>query len=179
MSSDKIGEIIGRVHWELIGPDGEIKASGDARNALTQVGEQDLAERGTGFAAPAAPTGMRLGTGSTAVAKTGAGAALVTKLTDGNQAFDGTYPQSALSGSGNNARRITFKTTYAAGKATSASPITEAVIVNDTIGSDTATAAANTYARVLLVGIGSKGASDSLAVTWTWDVGVAQNPLVP
>ena len=99
MSSDKIGEIIGRVHWELIGPDGEIKASGDARNALTQVGEQDLAERGTGFASPAAPTGMRLGTGSTAVAKTGAGAALVTKLTDGNQAFDGTYPQSALSGS--------------------------------------------------------------------------------
>ena len=47
------------------------------------------------------------------------------------------------------------------------------MIVNDTIGSDTATAAAGTYARVLLVGIGSKGAADSLAVTWTWDVGVS------
>ena len=122
MSSDKIGEIIGRVTWELFGPDGGLIATGQSRNALTQVGEQNLAERGTGFAAPAAPTGMRLGAGSTAVAKTGAGAALVTKLTDGNQAFDGTYPQSALSGSGNNARRITFKTTYAAGKATTASP---------------------------------------------------------
>jgi hypothetical protein len=173
MSADKIGEIIGRVHWELVGPDGRIKSMGDALNALTQVGEQNLAERGTGFASPAAPTGMRLGSASTAVAKTGAGAAIVTKVTDGNQAFDALFPASALTGTGNNARRITFKTTYAAGKATFASPITEAVIVNDTIGTDTSTAAANTYARVLLVGIGSKGAADSLAVTWTWDVGVA------
>ena len=169
---DRVGRVIGRVHWELFGPDGDLLREGRAENALTQVGEQNLAERGVGFAAPAAPTGMRLGAGSTAVAKTGAGAALVTYLSGSNQAFDALFPGSALTGAGNNARRITFKTTYAAGTATTASPITEAIIANDTIGTNATSASANTLARVLLTGIGSKGAADSLAVTWTWDVGV-------
>lgn len=110
-----------------------------------------------------AAAGMKLGTGSTAVAKTGAGAALVTYLTNSHQAFDATYPQSSLS----SGRVITYKVTYAAGKATSAAtPITEVVIFLDFLADATSTAA-NTIARALLAGIGSKQSTDTLTVTWT------------
>jgi hypothetical protein len=156
----------GRVSWELRGPDGTVKASGEASNIITQVGDQMYGEKGAGVAgAPASPTGMKLGTGSTAVAKTGAGAALVTYLANSHQAI-GT-PTSALNGA---VRRITYSATYAAGKATSAGAITEAVIVNEAL-TDATSAAAATVARVLLTGIGSKGAADTLALTWTHDIG--------
>lgn len=123
---------------------------------------------GTGFgtATPnqslGAAVGMKLGTGSTAVAKTGAGAALVTYLTNSHQIFDSTWPQSSLSTS----RVIQYKVTYAAGKATSASTaITEVVIFLDFLADATSTAA-NTTARALLAGIGSKQTTDTLTVTW-------------
>jgi hypothetical protein len=55
--------------------------------------------------------------------------------------------------------------------ATTASPITEAVIVNDSATNATSTAA-NTYSRVLLSpAVGSKGAQDSLTLVWDWNVG--------
>lgn len=159
--------ITGQVTWELRGPDGKVKRRATAYNIITQVGDQMYGERGAGLAAPpAAPTGMKLGTGSTAVAKTGAGAALVTYLANSHQAFSST-PASALNGS---VRRITYAATFAAGKATSASAITEAVIVNEAL-TDATSAAAATVSRVLLTGIGSKGASDTLALTWTHDIG--------
>lgn len=107
--------------------------------------------------------GMKLGTGSTAVAKSGAGAALVTYLTGSDQAFDATYPQGSGTSGG---RVITYKDTYAAGTATTASPITEVVIFLDFLA-DATSSAANTICRALLAGIGSKGASDTLTVTWT------------
>ncbi|GAA2636853.1 hypothetical protein GCM10010399_82460 [Dactylosporangium fulvum] len=157
----------GLVVAELIGPDGEIKARCETRNLITQTGDQYYAERAAGIASPPGQvTGMKLGSGSTAVAKTGAGAALATYLTNSHQAIDAGFPTSALNGA---ARRITWKVSYAAGKATTASPITEAVIVNDALA-DATSVAANTIARVLLVGIGSKGASDTLALTWTHDL---------
>jgi hypothetical protein len=60
---------------------------------------------------------------------------------------------------------------YVAGVATTASPITEAVIVNDSATNATSTAA-NTYSRVLLSpAVGSKGAQDSLTLVWDWNVG--------
>jgi hypothetical protein len=158
----------GRVFWQLTGPDGHVKAQGSAENILTQVGDQYYGERAAGIGSPPAQvTGMKLGTGSTTPAKTGAGAALVTYLSDSHQAIAGSYPQSSLvSGK----RRITWQAVWAAGKATTASPITEAVIVNETLADSTSLAAA-TIARVLLTGIGSKGADDSLTVTWTHDLG--------
>lgn len=107
--------------------------------------------------------GMKLGTGSTAVAKTGAGAALVTYLTNSHQGFDATYPQSSLS----SGRVITYKVTYAPGKATSAgAAITEVVIFVDFLA-DATSSAANTVSRALLAGIGSKQTTDTLTVTWT------------
>jgi len=156
----------GNVEWE-ISRDGVVLRSGRSQNLVTQVGDQLYAERGAAIASPpATPTGMKLGTGGGSASKSGAGAALTTYLANSHQAFDATYPQSALSGS---ARRITYVCTFAAGKATSASPITEAVIVNETLA-DATSAAAATISRSLLTGIGSKGAGETLTVTWTHDL---------
>ena len=128
------GGIFGEVVAELRGPDGELKARSVTRNLITSVGDQYYAGRAAlPSSLPAQVTGFKLGTGSTAPAKSGAGAALVT---------------------------------YAAGKATTASAITEVVLVTDTLADATSTAA-NTISRALLSGIGSKGASDTLTVTWT------------
>lgn len=238
MANDPTG-ITGHVSWELTDENGEVKATGQTKNLITQVGDQVYGERavniassaktltaittgttavattsaahgfsvgdvvtisgvtpsgyngswaisavgsattfsfyvgtalgaGTAFGTAtgensALPVGMKLGTGNTAVAKTGAGAALVTYLSNSHQAFDATYPQSSL-GSG---RVITYKVTYAAGKATSAAtPITEVVIFNDFLA-DATSPAANTICRAILAGIGSKQATDTLTITWT------------
>jgi hypothetical protein len=159
--------VVGRVSWVLTGPDGKVKRRGTSYNTITQVGDQRLGEAAAGVAgAPAAPTGMKLGTGTTAPAKTGAGAAIVTYVANSNQAI-GT-PTSALNGV---LRRITYTATFAAGKATTAGTITEVALVNDAIATDATSTAANTLSRALLTGLGSKGAADSLALTYTWDVG--------
>lgn len=138
-----------------------LKAEVEIHNLITTAGDVMYAHRGSGIATPpTAPTGMRIGTGMTAVAKTGAGAAIVTKITGGNKAFDATFPSIV----GN---VVTYKVTYAPGDGTTASPVTEAVLVNDTIATDTATTAANTISRALIAGVGSKAAGDTLVLTWT------------
>lgn len=150
----------GLVRWELRRDDGTLKASGETRNLVTAVGDQLYASRAIGLTTSALPIGMKLGTGSTAVAKTGAGAAIVTYLTNSHQAFDGSFP-TAVAGV------VTYKVTFAAGKATSASTaITEVVIYTDATA-DAASTAANTIARALLTGIPSKQSTDTLTVTWT------------
>ncbi len=158
--------IVGELTIEVFGPDGELKSREVTHNIITQVGDQFYGERAAGVAgAPAAVTGMKLGTGSTAPAKTGAGAALVTYLTNSHQALTGT-PTSSLSGS---SRRITYAATWAAGKATTASPVTEVVIINDALADATSTAAA-TISRALVGSVAAKGASDTLTITWTHDL---------
>jgi hypothetical protein len=160
--TDSIAKATGQVTAELRGPDGQLKARCVTRNLITSVGDRLYASRGAGLTTSALPTGMRLGTGSTAVAKSGAGAAIVTYLSGSNKAFDGTFPSEA-------AGVVTYKRTYAAGEATTASAITEVVINTDTIANDNATTAtaANTVSRALLAGISSKAAGDTLTVTWT------------
>ncbi len=111
-------------------------------------------------------TGMRLGTGTTAVAKTGAGAAIVTYTATSQKALDATYPLSTLQGS---SRRIRYFVTWGAGVAT-ANNIAEAVITNETPLSDVAGTAANTIARALLSPTVSKGASDTLTIDWAHDI---------
>lgn len=166
MATDKSG-IVGHLVIERHDENGKLLERFEGKNLVTQVGDQLYGERGAGIASPPAlPTGMKLGTGSTAVAKTGAGAALVTYLSGSNKAFDATYPQSSLSGA---SRRITYKRTYAAGEATTASAITEAVIVNETITNDDTSTAAETISRVLVTGISAKGATDTLTATWNHD----------
>lgn len=156
--------LAGLMTVELFDRFGELKQAEVVKNLITQVGDQAYAERGAGIMTLGAPTGIRLGTGTTATAKTGAGAAMVTYVAGSSIAFDATYPQSALNGS---ARRITYRCTWAAGVAT-AMGIAEAVITNIAIA-DVAGAAANTVARALLSSAVNKEASDSLVVTWTHD----------
>ena len=57
-----------------------------------------------------------------------------------------------------------YKTTWGAGVATN-SAITEAVIVNDQATNATTTAA-NTISRITFTAV-NKGASDTLAITWS------------
>ena len=154
------GAITGVVIAELRDAQGNLKARCETHNLVTNTGDQYYAGRAAlSSSLPAQVTGMKLGTGSTAPAKSGAGAALVTYLTNSHQAMDGSYP-TAASGV------VTWRVTYAAGKATSASAITEVVLVTDTLA-DATSSAANTICRALLTGIGSKAAGDSLQVTWT------------
>lgn len=152
----------------LTGPDGEVKAVVEFTNLVTQVGDEYYGERAAGIDSPPGQvTGMKLGTGSTAPAKTGAGAALVTYLPDSHQAIEAGYPQSSLAGS---TRRISWRAIWGPGKADSVNPITEVVIVNDALA-DATSPAANTISRALLADIAAKGAEDTLTVTWHHDLG--------
>lgn len=157
------GSLVVEVH----GPDGRLKQRVVARNLITEVGDEYYGERAAGIASPPAQvSGMRLGTGTTAVAKTGAGAAIVTYVSGSSKAIDGSFPTSALSGS---SRRIQWKTTWAAGEAT-ASGIAEVVITNEGTLTDVAGTAANTVSRALLSPTVNKAAGDTLAVTWNHDL---------
>lgn len=147
---------------------GRLKASRTVRNLITDAGDLYYATRAISAVAPATPadatkmTGMKLGTGTTAVAKSGAGAALVTYLTASNVAFDATWPKTVNLGGGLGVN-AQYQTTWGAGVATS-SALTEAVIVNDAAANATSTAA-NTAHRIVFTAI-NKGASDVLVITW-------------
>ena len=135
-------------------------------NLVTQVGDEYYGERAAGIASPPDQvTGMRLGTGTTAVAKTGAGAAIVTYISGSNQAITGGFPTSALSGS---SRRIQWQGLWAAGDSTN-SAITESVITNENPLTDVAGTAANTISRVVFTAV-DKGAPDTLTITWSHDL---------
>lgn len=174
MSTDRSG-VVGTLTLERFDKDGKLLEKFVGKNIVTSVGDQMYAERGAGLgSAPAAPTGMRLGTGAnsggSAPAKTGAASALSTYLSGSNKAFDATYPQSSQPGGAGTARRITYRRTYAAGEATTGSAITEAVIVNDTIATDATSPQGNTISRIAVSGISAKGASDTLTATWNHDL---------
>lgn len=136
-------------------------------NLVTQVGDQYYGERAAGISSPPNQvTGMRLGTGSTTPAKTGAGAAIVTYTSGSQVAISGSFPTSALNGS---SRRIQWQSLWAAGVAT-ASGLNEVVITNENPLTNVAGTAANTISRALLNPVVNKGASDTLTVTWNHDL---------
>lgn len=154
----------GVVEWRLVDEaTGRVDAQGRTENLITDVGAEMYWERGAAVSgAPAAPTGMKLGQGSEAPAKSGAGAELDSYLSDSDQALDGSYPTSDTTGG---RRRVIYKATWDAGKATTASPITEVVLVNESL-TDATSAAAATVARALLTGVAQKGSGQFLEVTW-------------
>lgn len=131
------------------------------RNLVTQVGDQYYGERAAAIAgAPGQVTCMKLGTSSTAVAKTGGGAALGTYLSGSDKAIDSTWPQSSLSGA---SRQIQWKTSWGAG-VINGSALREVVLVIDVLA-DATSSAANTIARALF-GPMTLGTLDTLAITW-------------
>ena len=136
-------------------------------NIVTDTGDTYYAQRGAS-GTPTAPTGMRLGTGATAVAKNGAGAAIVTYVTASHVALTGGTPTAATKGAGLGAR-ITWQATWGAGVAT-ANSIAEVVLTNESPLTNVAGTAANTLSRALLSPTVNKGANDTLVVTWYHDL---------
>lgn len=164
----------GHGHYVHSGPKGELLGIGVFENKITDVGDEYYAKRGAAAVAPAAPadvnkvTGMRLGTGSTAPSKAGAGAAIVTYPGVATQhAQDASFPTLTNLGTGVG-WRIQYKATWAAGEGT-VSGLAEAVITNETPITNVAGTAANTISRALLSPVVNKGASDTLALTWNHD----------
>lgn len=139
--------------------DGELINEWVEKNLITQYGDQYYAERAAAIGSNAAATGMKLGTGTTAAAKTGAGAALVTYLAGTNVGFDSTPASSLISGT----RKITYISSWGAGVGTGAPQ--ELVLVNDATGNATSPVGA-TIARVVLTSPPAKGASDVWTATW-------------
>lgn len=158
----------GYVHAVCRNGDGEIAQELLLENLITLIGDQYYGERASGIASPPAQvTGMRLGTGVTAPAKTGTGAASIGIYIAGSAvAIAAGFPTSSIPGT---ARRITWKSTWAAGVATNAA-ISEAVVTNETPLTDVIGAAANTISRVVLSPTINKGASDTLDLTWHHDL---------
>lgn len=160
--------IVGYGIIELFDSEGNLKQVEPFANLVTTAGDEYYAKKAIAAVAPAAPGAptaavcMKLGTGTTAAAKSGAGAALVTYKTASNLAFDATFPSAAAVG-GDGGWNATYKTTWPAGTATDAA-LTEVVIAND--NANATSTAANTYARVVFAAI-NKAAGDSLAITWT------------
>lgn len=132
-------------------------------NLITDYGDEFYSKKATGTSINSA-TGMRLGTGSTAVAKSGAGAAIVTYITASSVALDSS-PASTNKGAGLG-WRVTYLTTWPAGTATN-SAITEVVITNENPLTNVSGAVGNTLSRAIISV--NKGASDSLLVTWYHD----------
>lgn len=140
-------------------------------NLITNVGDEYYGERAAGIGTPPAQvTGMRLGTGTTVPNKaTQAGLAIVTYVTGSNKAIDGTHPTSNNTQTTNTACRIQWKTTWAAGEATS-NGISEVVITNETPLTNVQGAIGNTISRAVLGTVVNKAAGDTLAITWNHDL---------
>lgn len=167
MAKNPMG-VKGIVTIELFGKNGELKQREVVNNLVTTAGDEYYAKKaiaGISPANPSAPTaanGMKLGTGTTAAAKSGAGAALVTYESGSNNTFDSSFP-TTIDEASDTGWSASYKTTWAAGDVTETA-LTEAVIVNDA-ASDATSSAANTYARVTFTAI-NKTADDSLIITW-------------
>lgn len=162
-SLEERGWLRGEVTLECFDEDGNLRWSETRKNLITDVGDNYYAQRGIAGVNPAAPadatkvTCMKLGTGSTAVAKNGAGAGLVTYLSGTNVAFDATYPSRS-----NNV--VTYRTTFGPGVGTHAA-LAEIVIA--VTNADSTSAAADCVARALISPTRNKTSSDTLVATWT------------
>ncbi len=159
--------IVGFGVAEVFDGDGRLKQLVPFANLITDYGDEYYTRKGAAVSAPATVTGMRLGTGTTAVAKNGAGAAIVTYVTASQIAIDGGFPTAASKGAGLG-WRAAFQSTWAAGVAT-ATGIAEAVVTNESPLTNVAGAVGNTLSRALLSPVVNKGASDSLVITWNHD----------
>lgn len=140
-------------------------------NLVTTAGDKWYAQAvaaaaGGAAASPGAPTGMKLGTGQTAAAKSGTGANIVTYLTGSNNTFDVTTVASAVAGT-DTGWQVKYECYWADGDVTSAT-IWEVALVNDTVANNAdGSTVANTYARVKLPTVVDKSvAGYTLRIAW-------------
>lgn len=169
LTGDRLG-LVGFGVAHLLDGDGRTKQLVPFANLITTAGDQYYAKKGivgispANPSAPTAANGMKLGTSSTAAAKSSTGAAIVTYITGSNVVFDSTFPSAAAVAGTDTGWNATYKTTWPAGTATN-STINEVAIVNDQTNNSDGSTAANTYSRAVITTV-NKTASDSLAVTW-------------
>ena len=150
----------------LRGPDGSVKYREAGHNLVTDYGDDFLATRSI-LDSIDIVTGMKLGTGATAAAKNGAGAATVTYISGSQEALDSVATE-ATKGAGAG-WRTTYVCTWAAGDVTNAA-IAEVMLTNETALSDTASVVGDTVARYVFAATIDKQAGDSLEVTWNIDI---------
>lgn len=163
---DEVLGVRGHVAWRLLSEDGDLLQEGETDNLVTTYGDEWVTKRLVGTAVGVV-TGMRLGTGTTAASKSGAGAAIVTYTTASSVAIDGGFPTTAAIGT-DTGWRATYRATWAAGVAT-VNGLAEAVLTNEAPLTNVAGAVGNSVARALLSPVVNKGASDTLELTWRLD----------
>lgn len=156
----------GLVEVRLFGPNGALKHAEAGYNLVTDYGDEHIATRIFDDAQDIV-TGMRLGTGSTAAAKSGAGAAIGTYISGSNEALDSAATASDLGGG--SGHRAIHVCTWVAGDVTN-SAIAEVALTDETPLTDVAGAAGNTVARFVFGSTIDKQSGDSLEVTWNLDV---------
>lgn len=152
---------------ELVDETGRLKSVQPFANIVTNQGDTyycNMALVGlNSITAPTLVSRMKLGTGTTAAVKSaGTNEVIQTYITGSVAAFDASFPTKSTA-SANSGATATYKTTWAAGTATN-SAITEATITSST--ADSQGAASDTISRVTFSAV-NKGASDTLAITWT------------
>lgn len=158
---DRVG-ITGCVHVVLRGPDGEIKYEGSTHNIVTDKGDAKFASAAFGTAI--GTFGMKLGTADTAPSKTydnaGAYIAAADYVSGSAAAMVATYPKV-----GSSANIAQYQSTWAAGTATAT--LNRVALVDNT--TDAAESdGTHTWAIALLPDKPvTKGAADTLTVTWT------------
>ncbi|MHB1350123.1 MAG: hypothetical protein ACYCYR_09645 [Desulfobulbaceae bacterium] len=139
-------KITGRVHIVLRGPDGMPKCDEWHNNLVVTTGKNHIADQ-LADQGEAAMSHMAIGTGTTAAAA--GDTALQTEL-------DRNALTSVAQGSGAEANKVTYTADWAAGDGTGA--ITEAGIFNS--------AAAGVMLCRTVFPVKTKGAADSLTMTW-------------
>ena len=141
----------GHVLLELYGPDGRLKETRETDNLVVDAGEAHIADRLSSSPSGAAMGWMAIGTGATAAAF-------------GNTALGAEIDRNATTSITDSANVVTYVGNWAAGDGTN-SAITEAGIFN-------AASTGTMLARAVFAAI-NKGASDTLAITWTVTIGTA------
>lgn len=141
-------------------------------NLITTAGDQYYSKMAGANVPPlnaSAPTvvnGMKLGTGATAVAKSGAGSAATGTFVSGsNVAFDTGFPTPSAVPGTDTGWYLTYQTTWPAGTATNTT-INEVCIVTDRATAANASAA-NTISRFVLPATYNKLAGNAMVVNWS------------
>ena len=156
----------GMVQVRLIGPDGHLKYFEQGENLVTDHGDEHIGER-IALDSQDIITGMRLGIGTTAASKSGAGSFIVTYITTSQEALDAVAVGSDLGGGAG--WRQAHICTWIAGDITNAA-IAEVALTDETPLTDVAGVAANTVAKFIFAATIDKQVGDSLEVTWNLDV---------
>ena len=157
--------LVGFVEARLFGPDGRLKQLESGYNLVTDYGDEHVGER-MSLDAQDIVTGMRLGTGATAAAKAGAGAAIVTYESGSNEDLDAVSVGSDK-GAGLGWRQA-HVCTWIAGDVTEVA-LAEVVLSDENPLTDVAGVVGDTVARFVFGSTIDKQAGDSLEVTWNVD----------